>query len=189
MADLLHSAEHLFETDGYERTTMSGIAHHAGASVGSLYQFFPSKENIGLALLLRYMDEISEQLEQCKANLPNTPKELARRLVSIILDYVERRPVWAILSEVPALMPHRHAIDRLSEIIGTLLSSYAPSIKARELSAVSMAASLMIRATIQGIRLVDPRERTTLRREMQRALGCYLEERLGIAGRRASETR
>ncbi|KVA16545.1 hypothetical protein [Burkholderia ubonensis] len=51
------------------------------------------------------------------------------------------------------------------------------------------AGALMIRAPIQGIRLVDPRERASLRREMQRALGCYLEERLGIAGRRTSETR
>ncbi|WP_185732343.1 TetR/AcrR family transcriptional regulator [Burkholderia sp. Bp8963] len=178
MADLLQSAEYFFETDGYDGTTMSGIANRAGASVGSLYQFFPSKENIGLALLLRYMDELSGQLDEFEKDLPDTPKEFAHRLISIILDFVAQRPVWAILSDVPALMPHQYALDRLSAVLGGMMASYARSMKERELSRVSITASLMIRAAAQGIRLVDARERASLRREMQRALGSYLEERL-----------
>ncbi|RQS66457.1 TetR/AcrR family transcriptional regulator [Burkholderia sp. Bp8963] len=178
VADLLQSAEYFFETDGYDGTTMSGIANRAGASVGSLYQFFPSKENIGLALLLRYMDELSGQLDEFEKDLPDTPKEFAHRLISIILDFVAQRPVWAILSDVPALMPHQYALDRLSAVLGGMMASYARSMKERELSRVSITASLMIRAAAQGIRLVDARERASLRREMQRALGSYLEERL-----------
>src|SRR6185312_15049458 len=42
VTDLLSAAEHLFATNGYDATPMSGIAQLAGASIGSLYQFFPS---------------------------------------------------------------------------------------------------------------------------------------------------
>ena len=42
---------------GYEAATMCSIAARAGASIGSLYQFFPNKAAIVQALRRRYCDE------------------------------------------------------------------------------------------------------------------------------------
>src|ERR1700691_1280644 len=41
---------------GYEAATMSSIATRAGASIGSLYQFFPNKVAIVQALRRHYCD-------------------------------------------------------------------------------------------------------------------------------------
>jgi hypothetical protein len=53
--------------------------------------------------------------------------------------------------------------------------------KAAELSSIALATLLMVRAAVQGSRLVDVTTGATLRHEMQQAIGTYLEERLKIA--------
>jgi hypothetical protein len=40
----------------------------------------------------------------------------------------------------------------------------------------------MVRAAVQGIQMFDARKGAALRREMQQAIGSYLEERLETAG-------
>ena len=44
VAALIDAGAELFAEKGYEATTMTEIASRAGAAIGSLYQFFPSKE-------------------------------------------------------------------------------------------------------------------------------------------------
>ena len=51
VAELLDAGAALFADNGYETTTMTQIAKRAGASIGSLYQFFPSKEYCRKCLL------------------------------------------------------------------------------------------------------------------------------------------
>jgi AcrR family transcriptional regulator len=47
-AAILNAALELFQEHGYEATTMRGIAERAGASLGSSYHYFPSKEHLVL---------------------------------------------------------------------------------------------------------------------------------------------
>ena len=47
--EFLHAAGALFAEVGYDKTTTNMIAERAGASPGSLYQFFPNKEAIARA--------------------------------------------------------------------------------------------------------------------------------------------
>ena len=54
MAGLLEAAEAVIAEIGYEAATMSAIAERAGAAIGSLYQFFPSKACITQALRTEY---------------------------------------------------------------------------------------------------------------------------------------
>jgi hypothetical protein len=68
-----------------------------------------------------------------------------------------------------------------SASVQDLLSAFAPSMKAAELSSIALATLLMVRATVQGSRLVDAKTGAMLRHEMQQAIGTYLEERLKIA--------
>jgi Bacterial regulatory proteins, tetR family len=41
---LLGATAHISVKDGYDRASIDRIAHGAGVSIGSLYQYFPSKE-------------------------------------------------------------------------------------------------------------------------------------------------
>ncbi|SKD05512.1 TetR/AcrR family transcriptional regulator [Paraburkholderia hospita] len=177
VTNLLRAAEHLFATTGYDATPMSGIAQLAGASIGSLYQFFPSKESIGSALLLEYMNELSGQVSDLKGALPDTPRALGEKLVAMVFDYISARPACRVLAEEPAV-PKADGLGKLSASVEGLLPTFAPSMNCGELSFIALAISLMVRATVQGSRLVEAKTGPSLVREMQRALGSYLEHRL-----------
>src|ERR1700747_193804 len=51
VAALLEAALALFAEKGYDAVTMTEVAARAGAPIGSLYQFFPSKEAMADAIL------------------------------------------------------------------------------------------------------------------------------------------
>ena len=55
---ILDAAEHVFAAEGYESATTEGIAARAGASIGSLYQFFPNKRALFDAVSSRYLDRV-----------------------------------------------------------------------------------------------------------------------------------
>jgi AcrR family transcriptional regulator len=46
LQDILRSAEELFLKQGFEKTSMQGIAEHAGLTKGALYHHFDSKEKL-----------------------------------------------------------------------------------------------------------------------------------------------
>src|SRR4029079_6689715 len=56
VATLLEAATRVFVKEGYAKATTNRIATAAGVSVGSLYQYFPSKDAIAVELLRRYRD-------------------------------------------------------------------------------------------------------------------------------------
>ncbi|MBE0604637.1 MAG: helix-turn-helix transcriptional regulator, partial [Deltaproteobacteria bacterium] len=53
--DILAAAAQVFEDHGYANGTTNRIAEQAGVSIGTLYQYFPSKEAIAVALLERHI--------------------------------------------------------------------------------------------------------------------------------------
>jgi len=64
---ILEAAAREFAAEGYEAATTNKIAEAAGTSVGSLYQYFPSKDAIAVELARRFragrLDFVRTQLE------------------------------------------------------------------------------------------------------------------------------
>lgn len=54
---LLKAAARVFATHGYARGTTNRIAEDAGMSIGSLYQYYPNKDAILLALQTEHVEE------------------------------------------------------------------------------------------------------------------------------------
>ena len=99
VAELLDAGAALFAENGYESTTMTQIAKRAGASIGSLYQFFPSKELLAEALFARYVERVMSMLEDLSKRAPGlSPKGLADRLVDLMLNVRKDRDCTAALS-------------------------------------------------------------------------------------------
>jgi AcrR family transcriptional regulator len=67
---ILEAAARVFVRTGYPRATTNRIAEAAGISVGSLYQYFPSKDAIAVELLRRYRETllglVRDHLEQAR---------------------------------------------------------------------------------------------------------------------------
>lgn len=63
--------------EGYDRASTNRIAHAAGVSIGSLYQYFPSKEALVAALVESHVERMRSALDA--ALLLPSPATLAER--------------------------------------------------------------------------------------------------------------
>ena len=103
--EILDSAEAVIAEQGWEGATTQAIAARAGASMGSLYQFFPPKDAILLALSQRYttlMYEANERAMPIEAVwLP--PEELFERIIGAQVQ---------IKDALPAFVPIYEAMER-----------------------------------------------------------------------------
>src|ERR1700678_457661 len=67
VAELLAAGAAVFAEKGYEAATMTEIAARAGAPIGSLYQFFPSKEALADTLVQNYVALLTTDMEALEA--------------------------------------------------------------------------------------------------------------------------
>lgn len=80
---LVEATARILVKDGFDRASTNRIAAAAGVSVGSLYQYFPSKEALVAAVLERHDREIMQVVRDALAEVAGQPLEPAtRRLVA-----------------------------------------------------------------------------------------------------------
>jgi len=86
---VLEAAAQVFEAEGYARGTTNRIAERAGVSIGSLYQYFPNKDAILVALLQRHVEEAVAFLGTTLAEAVQTPPPLPQLLTEIVTATVQ----------------------------------------------------------------------------------------------------
>lgn len=92
---ILRSAEALFAEVGFENATTNAIAARAGVSIGSLYQFFASKEAILSAIAERYLEQTRTALNNALDAADETDLEgLLHTLLEIVIKLQEQRPYF-----------------------------------------------------------------------------------------------
>lgn len=173
---LLDAAAEVFIERGVEAATMTEIASRAGASIGSLYQFFPNKMLIAEALRERFVSRASRVFEA----LRERPEKLdAEGLAVALMDYVHTiehdRAVMLTLSDVRN-EHDRHRVQTravLTRSLGQALSAHAPGLSPDR-------AMLCARLILYLLRLVTelPHEEhgTEIEQELRGLLRSYLEE-------------
>lgn len=87
---ILRAAHDVFVASGYERSTAAEIAQQAGVSEATAFAYFGSKRQLCLAVLQRWYDQISEDLER---EVPTIPDLRAR------LQFVVRRHLTHLMGE------------------------------------------------------------------------------------------
>ncbi len=106
VAELLAAAATVFAEYGYEAATMTEIAARAGAPIGSLYQFFPSKEALADSLVHSYVGLLAADLDALEARARDISAEaLVQGLFSLLRGHPRERA--ATLPLVEARMDER----------------------------------------------------------------------------------
>jgi len=114
---LLGATARILVKDGYDRASTNRIAHVAGVSIGSLYQYFPSKEALVAALIDRHKQQIIQVLRDALTKVAMRPvADAARALVKASIDAhrVEPKLHRVLAEQIPRVgrLDNMQAIDR-----------------------------------------------------------------------------
>ena len=128
-AALRAAAGQVIAERGYEAATMTEIAARAGASIGSLYQYYPTKESIAADVHAEYLDE----LDQAMAGLSTgslTPAAMSDALFDTLTTFLAHYPAFPTLAARRDIEPSRKLASRarLEESLEQALASMRPGL-------------------------------------------------------------
>ena len=122
VAVILEGAAHILEERGLEGYTTNAIAERAGVSIGSLYQYFPNKDAVTIALIGRESAGLLADIEAA-ARLSDWQAAL-RAMVEAGVAHQLRRPRLARLLDIEeSRLPDPSRDRSIAEIIFPALVS------------------------------------------------------------------
>src|SRR5258706_7696527 len=134
---LVTAAARILERDGYERANVNRIAELAGVSVGSLYQYFPTKEALAAAVAKRLGDEMLAVFQDGLADVAFLPFDEAIRaaaLRTVRAFRVNPRLRDVIVSELPESALDSSDFDReLANAIEQYLAFHRARVRPKDL--------------------------------------------------------
>jgi AcrR family transcriptional regulator len=84
---LIEATARILRREGFDRASTNRIAEEAGVSVGSLYQYFPSKEALVAAVIDRHHQQLMQVVRGSLAEVAAQPIEQAvRKLVGAAIE-------------------------------------------------------------------------------------------------------
>lgn len=109
---LLDTTEKVLRAEGIVAVTTTHVAREAGVSVGTVYEYFPSKEHLVLALEERSWLEVTERIMQTAPSLvqERPPREAGEALISYCITVLrERIELHGFSRDTPETAETRHA--------------------------------------------------------------------------------
>jgi len=120
---LLEAAAQVLEADGLEGYNTNAVARRAGASIGTLYQYFPGKDALTLALLLRE-DRIFHEAASATVALPGYRAALTAFIDVAVGQQLNRPNLARLLDEQEGRPEFRAALSgkfRFHELLEAIL--------------------------------------------------------------------
>jgi AcrR family transcriptional regulator len=178
---ILEAVVRILKREGVDALTTNRIAEVAGVSIGSVYQYFPDKRAILVALHQRHIEEIDRMVETTLVIHAASPlDELMRAMIGAMIDAHTTDPKLyeVMLTEVP----HRAGgtQDFAVRLHGVFLLAIASRRlelkKGRDLEKVAFVVTHMVEALSHGAVLRRPRGLSLkdAKAEIVRAVLAYL---------------
>lgn len=137
---ILQAAAHILTRQGYDALTTNHIAERAGVSIGSLYQYFPNKDAILMALARRHLDDIERTIDDAMAQAhgDRSFEDTVRAMISANIAAHRLDP--ALHSALSERLPHQGADDwrkafddRVMAKVGAILKRHRRELGVRNL--------------------------------------------------------
>jgi AcrR family transcriptional regulator len=160
---ILAATARVLVKEGYDRASTNRIAQEAGVSVGSLYQYFPSKEALVAALIEKHSTDMIGFLEQRATNHPpDAPiRTIVREVVHAMIEAhrVDPKLHRVVMEQVPRV----GALKRLSELdehalllIRAFLETRRAEIRPQNLKVAAFLLASLVEAVTHGAVLLHP---------------------------------
>ena len=153
---ILEAAARILEDDGIAQFNTNRIAQRAGISVGSLYQYFPSKDAIIAELIRIEHVQLLEDLKAMTAQLGDAPLQIAvREVVRVGVEGQLRRP--ALSRSLDYLEPGQSAQGageaveaEIRALVVGLLAPRLPRLRGKALTTAAADLAAMSRGMIDA---------------------------------------
>jgi AcrR family transcriptional regulator len=180
VAELLDAAAAVFAEKGYEAATMTEIAARAAAPIGSLYQFFPSKEAVADTLVQNYVALLTADLEALEARAGSvSTAALVEALFSLLRAYPKERAATLPLAEARMDERTRRETFRyvLRKRIAAILRARSPTLSAESGRDRAIVVLQLMKAASSLNEEEGLSSRATVLRELKALAAQYLEQR------------
>ena len=157
---IVEATAHILSEVGYDGLTTNAVATRAGVSIGSLYQYFPSKDALVADLVDRHcerMNALFGAVFMRALTLP--PRDLARAVVeAILMSKLENPALSRVLREqlprVGGLQRLEESLRQVTQMVATYLASHRELLRVSDperaaFYAVTMGESLTMAVTTQ----------------------------------------
>jgi AcrR family transcriptional regulator len=180
VANLLSHAEAVIARVGYEAATMTEIAARAKTSIGSIYQYFPNKEAITVALFRKYGSQLVARWTTLEMETRHLDSEaLAAAIIDQFFSFANEQPAFfPILSAPVAVTPDPAVKQRMRGQFAALFVTRNPGLSRDEAIQVAAVTLQTIKSLINLCSEVRPRDRPRIVAEHKVLLAAYLVRRL-----------
>ena len=172
---ILEAAAHILATKGYAAFTTNRVAEHAGVSIGSLYQYFPNKQSLLIALHARHLAEIKATGTAIinDAGKCSLSEAITRLIRTIVASHVTSDRLHQVVSEET---PDALVQASTPELIRRLLDKFRPVLNVDDLDLAAYIISVTIKAVMHSALHDRPEDlyEGRLEKELARLLLSYL---------------
>jgi len=123
---ILEATARVLMKEGYDRASTNKIAVVAGVSIGSLYQYFPSKEALVAAVSERHSNEVLQLMRSALVKVAARPIEVAaREFVSVAIDAHRVNPkLHRVLAEQVPRIGRLENVEAINQDVYALIRGY-----------------------------------------------------------------
>jgi AcrR family transcriptional regulator len=177
---ILDAAEQVIAEVGVDAATTNAIAERAGASMGSLYHFFPGKDAIVLALARRYAERMRD-LNATAMTLDGAHLPLPVLFENIIwghVGFIDRTPAFAAVQEATIRKYGTCAVsaeldEAIIQQVRTFLEVRYPAMDASQRLAATRLSVLAVGKTVEATVGMPREDREAMLRELRDMLVRY----------------
>jgi AcrR family transcriptional regulator len=171
------AAIQVFAEKGYDTATMTEVAARAASSIGSLYQFFPTKEILAEAVHQDLIDAIGVLFRDMTARTAGAPaSDIADMIFDDFARFVLDHPEFAILAERRDI-PKERKIERRRVLLGQIAAVLAraePPLPAADLPVMAGLVLQVMKVAVAAALDTDAAEGASVATELRAMLRLRL---------------
>lgn len=177
---IITATAHILTEEGYDHFTTNRVAERAGVSIGSLYQYFPNKESLLLALAELHANQMvqlgKDHLEELGAR--SIPEVIQQIIKAAIAAHAVNPKLHRVLHEQ---VPHSQVMrqfdqTKMENLLRSFLAQRCEQLQPKNLDLTVFMVERTIRALIHGAMTEHPELLKTgeLEQELTTLLSVYL---------------
>jgi AcrR family transcriptional regulator len=177
-AKFLEVAATLIGEIGFDTLTMTAIAEHAGASIGTLYDYFPDKQALGMAIMAQYAADADEHWDRVLKTSSKLKKTaLADLVIEEALAFARVRPAYIPLFGAPFVFQRSAAARQpLRKAFAAALRRFNPNLSPDQAYVSAHVVVELIKGLLSLLKQIEAKDRDPITLEFKKLMRFYLAD-------------